>query len=482
MPSGTNELLRAVLLAEALLFLAGLPAWVRMAGRTLAPVVYLAALGLLGALAARDVGRGRGAQSYWAWSCALANLPVFPVLTPVGFGMLLCLAAAARRGGSVAVPRRRAHWITRTEWMVAAALTGFCWSGAWTVNRYVRLADPEAALPPLTAFVCWWVALLLCVGIYRAGYWLAGRWLRVEIMEDWSNWASPQPAAQSSRQLAGRLAGWLLSGPLVLLGYALFMLVLLIARPHAVWAELAGLSAVGSLALVALTLLPWSTAGYTSAGARLLCLVRGGGAARREHALALLAGAWQSGVRPRGLEGRWLRAAAWPDGGAIEEDLTPARATGLALNYLHAMDQGFDASARYWIETLAREFADHRGAVPPRWRIETAFALAVCGKSARVGEAPLWRRMRPGLARQVAPAVLLRCDAALAWVGGDQTRATAMAGPAMRAALGIRQAGLAEMELELLERLLPLPPPGTLSAPPPASGISGPRALPASAV
>lgn len=483
MPSGTNELLRALLLAEALLFLAGWPAWVRMAGLGTAPALYLAIVGSFALLAARDVGRGRGGQSVWAWACALANLPVFPVLTPVGCAMALGLAASAtavRRQNAVPDPPQRPNARVQLDWLVAVSALGFCWSGAWSVSRYVRLADPAAGLPPLAAFAGWWVALLLCVLVHRAGHWLAGRWLQLEVLGEWSSWASPQPSAQSATQLPGRLAGWLLSGPLALLCYSLAMLVLLIARPAALWAELAGLSAVGALALLALTLLPWSTVGYTSAGARLLALLRGGGAARRECALALLAGAWQRGVRPRNLDARLLRAAGWSHENALE-DLTPARATGLGLNYLHAIDQGFDASARHWIETLARDFAAHRGAVPPRWRIETAYALAVCSKSARVSEAPCWRRMRPGAARQVTPAVVLRCDVALAWARGDQNRAEAIARPAMRAALGVRQSGMSELELELLERLLPVPPVASMAAT--AIGrASGPRALPASAV
>ncbi|MCC6537252.1 MAG: hypothetical protein IT162_06870 [Bryobacterales bacterium] len=486
MPSGSRELLRALLLAEALLFLAGLPAWIRMAGLGAAPAGYLAAVGLFAALAARDAGRGRFGQSVWAWACALANLPVFPVLTPLGCGMALCLVALPEDGArALASPSARPRAGMRVDWLLAAAALGFCWSGAWTVNRYVRLADPAAGLPPLAAFAGWWAALLLCVLVHRAGHWLAGRWLQLEVVEEWSSWASPQPATQSSAQLPGRLTGWLLSGPLALLVYALAMLVLLIARPAAAWAELAGLSAGGALALLALTLLPWSTAGYVSAGARLLALLRGGGAARRECALALLAGAWQRGVRPRNLEARWLRAAAWSTADPLD-DLTPARATALGLNYLHAMDQGFEASARYWIEVLARDFASHRGAVPARWRLETAYALAVCSKSARVQEAPAWRSLRSGVARRVMPAVLLRCDVALAWARGDQARAEAIARPAMRAALGVRQSGLAELELELLERLSPVPPVDSLAGPvqaaAAAAGAGGRRALPASAV
>jgi len=480
MLSGTNELLRALLLVEALLFLAGLPAWVRMAGLSAAPAGYLTIVGLFAGLAARDVGRGQGAQSNWAWGCALANLPVFPVLTPVGFALALGLAAsaAAARNAEPRASPGRPRTVFRLDWLVAVAALGFCWSGAWTVTRYVRIADADAAMPPLVAFAGLWAAMLLCVLVHRAGHWVAGRGLELDVLGEWPSWASPQPAAQSATQLPIRLVAWLLSGPLALLMYAFVMLMLLIARPSAAWAELAGLSAVGAMAMLALTLVPWSSVGYASAGARILALFRRGGPACRECALALLAGAWQRGVRPRNLDARLLRAAGWSAG----EDLTPARATGLGLNYLHAIDHGFDASACHWIETLAREFAAHRGAVPARWRVETAYGLAVCSKSAQAANAPAWRDMRPAAARQVSAAGVLRCDVALAWARGDRNRAEAVARPAARAALGVRQSGLAELELELLERLLPVPPGAALSTMAGASAKGGPRVLPASAV
>jgi hypothetical protein len=114
--------------------------------------------------------------------------------------------------------------------------------------------------------------------------------------------------------------------------------------------------------------------------------------------------------------------------------------------------QRFRLQARYWIGRLAAEFAEDRGAVPVRWRLEIVYYLAAHDASGRVGDAPAWRRSA-GNGQGAPYPVRLRSDAALALSRGRAEDAAALIDAAQQALGLISHRGFRDLELQLQDRL-----------------------------
>jgi hypothetical protein len=436
-------LLKAILAVEALLFVAGLPAWSRLAGASAATQAYLLFLGVFSALAVFTLHSGKPAGRIWAWAAAVTNLPVFPGLTPVGLllaGLLLALDLK---------PKLRPAWPSiGSFWWASLAGLAFCWAGASNVHRFAQVTNMPTT-PALLLFGGLWLAVPLAVFVHQAGHWLAGRNVDLHGIRAWSGWADPQPAALSGDRLRRRLLLWTLGGPLASLTLGALLLFLFIASPGSYWAglgELSGLAATFSLSVFLFSIWPWHMGGYRSDGAQLLTILRHGTEYRRDRALALAAGDWMNGVAPRNWNREHLRAAA------SRADASRQHATACALNYLYCLDGDFDSSARYWIGRLASEFAEDRGAVPVRWKLEIVYYLAAHDASGRVGDAAGWRRSA-GHGQGAPYPVRLRSDAALALSRGRAEEAAELIASAVQALTLISHRGFWELELELLNRL-----------------------------
>ncbi len=443
--------LRALLVCEALLFIPGLPAWQPLTGASSATEAYLLILGLFSCLAAVADLKGKPSARIWAWAAAITNLPVFPALTPVGLLMTVLLVKLAPRNVvQLRVSRASSRWHGQVGWSGMVWLAGlvFCWLGASSVHRFTQNSGlPDS--PAILLFGGLWLALPICVAGHQAGHRLAGKIAGLDGIAAWSGWADPQPAASRESGLNGRLILWALGGPIASLLIGGALTVCLILSPGTFLAgvgELAGVTAVGSLAIFFVSMAPWKAAGYRSDGFLLLTVMRRGAEQRRERALALLTGQWLAGTRPRNWDLRQLRTVV------AVADRSQQHATGCALNYLYCLDHEYDSSARYWIARLAKEFAQDRSSVPIRWRLEIAYYLAVYDASARSGDAEGWRRSG-GRGQGASSAVLLRCEAALAIARGQMEKAAPLIVAAERAALGDHCAGRSDFELDLLARL-----------------------------
>lgn len=118
----------------------------------------------------------------------------------------------------------------------------------------------------------------------------------------------------------------------------------ILAGTHTVGQLLAGgftlIVGVCSLAIAFVTMVPNAVGGYTSDGAAIRLLLRGGADAERLQAIGALTGRMAEGARPRDWEVELVRrAVAVEDGSALESG-----ASSMAL--MHALDRGDLAQAR----------------------------------------------------------------------------------------------------------------------------------------
>jgi hypothetical protein len=151
-------LLKAILAVEALIFVAGLPAWDHLAGGSAATQAYLLFLGVFSALAVATLHAGKPAGRIWAWAAAVTNLPVFPGLTPVGLLLAGLLLALDLR------PRTRPAWPPIGGLLVGLArrigvLLGGC------IERSPVCSSDRFALRRLRCFcleVCGWPCQSWC--------------------------------------------------------------------------------------------------------------------------------------------------------------------------------------------------------------------------------------------------------------------------------------------------------------------------------
>lgn len=476
-------LLRSLFLAEFAVFVPGLPGVAEMGGLSSAGLSYLLMLGIFSGLAAWSYASGKSWARMWAWGAAATNLPIFPVLTPVGVLQAALLVALDRsltgrsRGGARGSQGKNPVELPALNAAILPIGLALCWSGAWSVHRFVQVSGMPS-ISPVALFLGLWLLLPVCAAVHQAGHWWASERAGIRTMPDWSGWLDLQTAAMDRRGLRKAMFQALLGGPLASLTSGAALLALFVLSPGTDFAEvgeLMGLAAVVSLVIAALSILPWRFAGYRSDGASLLSLLAGEEEANRDVCLSLLAGMWLNGARPRDWDPRWLRAAV------SSPDLSRAHATGCALNYLHAIDCGYQATARYWVVRIAEEFSESRQAVPVRWQLEVAYFLARHDQSPRCGDAVSWR-LSAGRCSGVPRYVTLRADAAIALAEGKTAEAADLAALAEIHAHGYERTGSVELEFDLLADLPRVEKAGAALAGSPGTALSAEALLPLTGV
>ncbi|MCI0571565.1 MAG: M50 family metallopeptidase [Myxococcaceae bacterium] len=206
---------------------------------------------------------------------------------------------------------------------------------------------------------------------------------------------------------------------------------------------LLGLTALVSLGLALVTLLPLSAGGLTSDGARLLVLLRGGPEAERWCAMSALTSTSMAGVRPRDWSASLVAlATAYPDG-------EPDDVSSMLLAYTWALDRGAPARAELHL-VRALELVDRLPeASRPAVALEGAFLAAHHQGDASVARAWLDR----GDGGVVAPHVRRRATAAVLLAEGRPVEALHEAEEGLRLVVHAADAGGARMDREWLEAL-----------------------------
>jgi hypothetical protein len=165
----------------------------------------------------------------------------------------------------------------------------------------------------------------------------------------------------------------------------------------------------GGLGVV--TLIPMRFSGFSSDGARLLRLARGGPDARREAAVLSLVAISTAGTAPRDWPRETVHAAAAVRDGSSEE------CGACLLAYSHALDGGDTAGARASLHR-ALELADQYPApFVPALMVEAAFFEGYVSRDAAAARAYLAEVPEKTIA--VTPFDRLRAEAAVALAEGD---------------------------------------------------------------
>lgn len=176
-----------------------------------------------------------------------------------------------------------------------------------------------------------------------------------------------------------------------------------------------GMLMIISAGLGVVTLVPMRFSGFASDGARLLRLVRGGPAARREAAMLALIGLSTAGTAPRDWPEETVRAVAEARDGTSDE------VTAALLAYSHLLDRGDTDGARAALHR-ALELADR---YPPPFipglMAEAAFFEGFVSRDAAAARAYLAEV--PEKTMSVTPFDRLRAEIAVALAEGDRAGA-----------------------------------------------------------
>lgn len=188
-----------------------------------------------------------------------------------------------------------------------------------------------------------------------------------------------------------------------------------LAGAPALLKNLLGMMMIISGGLGVVTLIPMRFSGFSSDGARLLRLARGGPQAKREAAMLSLVGIYLAGTAPRDWPGETVRAVAEPRDGSSDE------VTAQLLVYSHLLDRGDTAGARLALHR-ALELADQYP-LPfvPGLMAEAAFFEGFVTRDATAARAYLAEV--PEKSPAVKPYDRLRAEAALALAEGDRAGA-----------------------------------------------------------
>jgi hypothetical protein len=220
------------------------------------------------------------------------------------------------------------------------------------------------------------------------------------------------------------------------------------AGVHASWELFVSMATLlvgaGSAAIAIATLLPQRIGGFTSDGASILILLRGGERSDRLRAISSLLGRVTAGIRPREWSADELRAAARPADGS------PHDAAGASMILSAALDRGDLAAAREAIERMRRLAGSAPSISSGELHAAEAFIAAIDG-DASAARAALGRIdptfvEGPTLAR-IAAAVLLA-------EGRDEdARAEAQRGRSLLDGTGLALSGFAPPEHDWLTML-----------------------------
>ncbi len=233
-------------------------------------------------------------------------------------------------------------------------------------------------------------------------------------------------APTDGRHLARRTAVMVAGGPMVSLLVGIGAAVALVAldllpldrdTPFSSVLSVFGLLCVGgtSAAIGVVTLMPLTTSGFLSDGARLLRLICGGPVATSDAAIQAIVGASLSGVRPRDWDPQLLQAAcALVDGSVFEF-------TAWQLAQMHAADAGKTEESLYQLRQLLPHIDRMPASLTAAIHLDAARQFAIAGA---VAEARAQFALATG---PTIAAPYLRPFAEAALLASDGRRADAMA-------------------------------------------------------
>lgn len=227
--------------------------------------------------------------------------------------------------------------------------------------------------------------------------------------------------------LGARMATVVAGGPVasVLLAAGAWGLALVAAGAPFAQLQLVVLGML-SAGVACATLLPMRSGGFSTDGARLLRIVRGGPAARREAATLPLIALMSAGTPPREWDPAMVRAAREPADGTTEECF------GHLLAYMHLLDAGHVAEAGAALDRVTALRGIFPKAFAPSLDVEAAYyAGAHRGDAAR---ARALIAQLPERSAVVQPWDRARAEAAALRAEGDVGGAQRVASAALAAA------------------------------------------------
>lgn len=251
--------------------------------------------------------------------------------------------------------------------------------------------------------------------------------------------AAASPA--DDRDLRRRMLIYVAGGPAtsLLLGAGALLVRPLLSGVPALTLSLIGFA---SLMIALVTLIPMRAGGFSSDGARILMLLRGGPEAERWCAVAILANDLFA-TRPRDL------APALIERSLALADNTPDHLSSVFVAYGWALDRGDIPAAEGYLETMLANLSAFNSALRPSVLIEAAYFTARHHTDAAAARA-LLDQAHGGL---VEPYTRARAEAAVLLAEGRPAEAQTLAAQGLRQAR--RVAGAAtQVDIDLLEAIV----------------------------
>lgn len=250
-------------------------------------------------------------------------------------------------------------------------------------------------------------------------------------------------APADSRNLTRRMMAYVAGGPVASFILAVASIGAAVVSPPSV-GTVFGVMFTMSLFIGIATLIPNKFGGFTSDGARLLMLRRGGPEAERWAAISALAGASMAGVRPRDLDEDMIEKSLSPTDGSLDE--AGARSTA----HYHALDLGKVDDAESLLEpALAAENVP--AMIRSQILLDAAFFRAHFRRDPDEARAFL-ATAKPDKA--LDKSLPLRVESAILLAEGDKDGAKKKATESLDALGKSLVAGTAKLEREWLEEIL----------------------------
>jgi hypothetical protein len=280
--------------------------------------------------------------------------------------------------------------------LLAAAAGGVL---AYSSLQLVSIRDLPPPLPLTLLFLTW-----LVLAIHEAGHLIGGSVVGFRVFQfacgpvmlvregerlrlrlnrvpaHWGGLAGCMPVG--TEDLRRRTGVFVAGGPLTTLLSASVALVLAIAVADAAWTAVLAMFATLSIGILFATLIPATTGGIPTDGARLIRLFRGGPDADRDVAIMALMAHSRAGVKPAAWDTDLVqRAVGTADGTMFEM-------TGRGFAVAHHLDAGRLDLARDHMTRLAASAAVLPAQSRPAILLEAAFMAA-------------WYDFNPGRAREL---------------------------------------------------------------------------------
>jgi hypothetical protein len=242
--------------------------------------------------------------------------------------------------------------------------------------------------------------------------------IRMGLNRDWSLAGGIAGCLPTGREaLPRRLALMVAGGPAFsfLLSGAAALLSGRVDGAPALLKTLLGMMMIISFGLGVVTLIPMRFSGFSSDGARLLRLARGGPAAHREAAILALVALTTNGTPPRDLPDEVVGSAIAARDGTSDE------CTANLLAYTQRLDRGDLAGARAALHRSLELADQYPPAFVPALMVEAAFFEGFASRDAAAARAYLAEVPEKSIA--VTPLDRLRAEAAIALAEGDRAGA-----------------------------------------------------------